>query len=474
MALPPHAWSSCHLRMNSRALAVQLAMLGLAFLGLAAFEAITHPAVPGVEFGFYGTYATPLLFAMLGSFVLLIAGIVAGESASEAPSLVDTSSVAPPRPDARLGARKTAQPEAPLQFHPFNAVAYKHYLGDLKTKGPRKVKIIDAAAALAEGRNPVVLCEFLAAMAAICYAHDGEAYVAEQCPHLVHPKIFKSRNTQALAFLFEDAAFIVLCPIDLDRFGPRIATATALRAGRYDFVPSDVIWEAAPRHSAFAKEWDAIRSDIEQWVKECALKDNLERPFMFSGHATGGALANLAAYEFAKRGRVVAGVITFGAPPPGGQAFGEEYDRLGLDDRTLRLEFDAAAPASTLLPMLYVPVGRVWRLERQSLPSRDPSVTQPEVPRSRTAYAAYSVQRRYGLALSTLVYQRLRELMGASGAAADYEAAYMALADHSSYIRGLRSEGANSVFSAVKDRPVKVKDAADLAALEAAHPQYLI
>jgi hypothetical protein len=311
-------------------------------------------------------------------------------------------------------------------------------------------------------------------MATICYAEKADAYVLDHCPHLMAPKVFRSHNTQALAFLFEEVAFIVLCPIDLDHLGTRIATATALRTGRHDFVPGDVIWEAAARHSAFAKEWDALRIDIETWVKESALKGNSERPFIFSGHATGGALANLAAYEFAKRGRAVAGVITFGAPPPGGQAFAVEYNQLGLDDRTLRLEFDAAVPASTLLPLLYVPVGRVWRFERQSLPGRAPSGPQSKAPSSRTAYAAYSVQRRYGLALSSLVYQRLRELIGASGTPADYDTAYRALSDHIAFIRGTRLEDADSVFSAAKDLPVKVKDAADLAALEAAFPEHLV
>ncbi len=464
------------MRMNSRALAVQLAMLGLAFLGLAAFEAVTRPAVPGVEFGFYGTYATPLLFAMLGSFVLLIAGIVAGQSASEAPPLVETSAVAAPRPHPQLGARKSAQPEqtARLQFHPFNAVAYKHYLGELKSSGTRKVKITDAAAALPEGRNPVALCEFLAAMAAICSAKDAENYVAKHCPHLVRPRYFKARNTHAFAFLFEDTACIVLSPVDLDSLWLRLSNATALRTGPHDLVPGDVIWEAAPRHAAFAKEWDALRVEIEQWVTDVALKVDPARPFIFSGHAAGGALACLGAYEFAKRGRVVSGVITFGAPPPGNQAFADEYNQLGLEERTLRLEFDAKAKPIAIMPLLYVPAGREWRLDRQALAGREPSTPKPVPPETRTAYAIYSLQHHYGVTLSALIYQRLRELTGASGTQADYDAAYKALTDHLSHIRGGGPDQTDGVFAAVKDHPVKVKDAADLEALKAAFPQHLI
>ncbi len=466
------------MKMNNRALAIQLAMLGLALLGLAAFEAVTRPAVPGVEFGFYGTYATPLLFAMLGSFVLLIAGIVASQSASQAPPLVETSAVAAPRPHPhphpRLGASKTAQPEAPMQFHPFNAVAYKHYLGELKAKGPRKVRITDAAAALAEGRNPVALCEFLAAMAAICHSKDAGAYIAEHCPHLVGPKIFKARNTQALAFLFEDAAYIVLSSIDPYNFWHRLANATALRTGPHDLVPGDVIGEAAPRHTGFAKEWDAVRSDIEQWVKDVALKNNPQRPFIFCGHATGGALASMGAYEFAKRGRVVSGVIAFGSLPPGGRVFADEYNQLGLEERTLRLEFDAAAPSFALLPMLYVPVGREWRMDKKALPGREPVTSNPAPPKLRSVYGAYSLQCRYGLALSTFLYQRLRELIGASGTPDDFDAAYNALSDHLAYIRGTRPDEGSSIFSAVRGLPVQVKDAADLEALKTAFPQYLI
>ncbi len=416
---------------------------------------------------FRETFAVPLFIAIVGSFFLLLAGI---------------TSKPPPRRTVRQQLETFREPKdragpdqsQRLQFHPFNAVAYKHYLSELKSTNARKVKITDAAASLPEGRCPVVLCEFLAAMAAICYAKNAEAYIAEHCPHLARPKVFKARNTQGLAFLFEDIAFIVLCPIDLDNRWRRFAIATAIRCGRHDFVPGDVIWEGAPRHTGFAKEWDGVRSEIEQWVKETALKDDPERPFIFAGHATGGALANLGAYEFAKRGRVVSGVITFAAPPPAGQAFAEEYNQLGLDDRTLRLEFDAAAQATTPLPLLYVPVGREWRLDRQVLPGRDPPLSDTAPPRTRTAYAAYSLQRRFCLTLSTLVYQRLRELTGASGTSADYDAAYNALADHLAHIRGTHSDQTGSIFPAVKVLPVKVKDAADLAALEAAFPDYLI
>ncbi len=473
------------MKMNSRALAVQLAMLGLAIFGLAAFEAVTRPAVPGLEFGFYGTYATPLLFAMLGSFVLLIAGIVAGQSASEGPPNVVTSAVAAPRPHPRphtqLGARKPAQPEARLQFHPFNAVAYKHYLGELKSQVTRKVKITDAAAALPEGRNPVALCEFLATMAAISCAKDAESYVAKHCPHLVCPRFFKARNTQAFAFLFEEAACIVLSPVDLDNLWLRLGNATALRTGPHDLVPGDVIWQAAPRHAAFAKEWDALRVEIERWVKDVALKSDPGRPFIFSGHATGGALACLGAYEFAKRGRAVSGVISFAAPPPGSQAFADEYNRLGLEERTLRLEFDADAKPIATMPLLYVSVGREWRLDRQAPPGREPTEGGDAVStfhlaplKTRSAYAAFSLQRRYGLVLSTLIYQRLRELIAASGTAADYDAAYKALTDHLAFIRGVEPDDTGGVFAAVKDHPVKVKDAADLEALKAAFPQHLI
>ncbi len=417
--------------------------------------------------GFRETFAVPLLIAILGSFFLLLAGI---------------ASKSPPRRVSRSPDERASPPlhRAPpdqatrLQFHPFNAVAYKHYLGELKGSGARKVKITDAAAALVEGRNPVALCEFLAAMAVICAAEDAEAYVAEHCPHLVRPQFFRARNTQGMAFLFEDTACIVLCPIDLDNLWHRIAIATAPRTGRHDLVPGDVIWEAAPRHSVFAKEWDAVRSDIELWVKETAIKDDSARPFLFAGHATGGALANLGAYEFAKRGRVVAGVVAFGAPPPGGQVFADEYNQLGLDERTVRLQFDVPAPALTLLPLLYVSVGRVWRLDQPALAGREPLTSVPAQPATRTAYSINSLQRRYGLALSILIYQRLRELSATNGSAEDYDAAYTALGDHLAYVRGQGPDQTGGVFAAVSGLPVKVIDAADLESLKTVFPNHLI
>lgn len=416
--------------------------------------------------GFRETFAVPLLIAIVGSFFLLLAGV---------------TSKAPPRrinrrPKERLPEpppRASPDQSARFQFHPFNAVAYKHYLGELKNTGARKVKITDAAAALSEGRNPVALCELLAAMATICYAKDASSYVAEHCRQLVRPVFFKARNTQGMACLFEDTAYIVLCAIDLDNLWHRIGNATALRSGRHDFVPGDVIWEAAPRHTAFAKEWDAVREGIEQWVKD-ALKNDPALSFVFSGHATGGALANLGAYEYAKRGRPVAAVVTFGAPPPGGQAFADEYNQLGLDERTLRLEFDESAKPIATIPLLFVPVGREWRLDRQALSDREPSTLKPGPPRTRSEGAINSLKRRYGLALSTLIYQRLRELIGASGAAADYDAAYKALSDHLAHIRGTRPDQPNSVFASVKDLPVKVKDAADLEALRSVFPDHMI
>ncbi len=431
-----------------------------------------NPALALVR-GFRETFAVPLLIALVGSFFLLLAAITSKPRRKNPPP--NRSREQPKERSTAHSLNPPPENTARLQFHPFNAVAYKHYLGDQKATGVRKVKITDASAALPEGRNPVALCEFLAAMAAICSAKDAEIYVAKHCPHLLHPRFFKSRNTQAFAFLFEDAACIVHSPVDLDNLWVRLGNATALRTGPHDLVPGDVIWEAAPRHAAFAKEWDALRVEIEQWVRDVALKVDSARPFIFSGHATGGALACLGAYEFAKRGRVISAVVTFGAPPAGSQAFADEYNQLGLEERTLRLEFDGDAKPIAVMPLLYVSVGWEWRMDRQALPGREPSILRPEPPKkSRTAYAAYSLQRRYGLVLSALIYQRLRELIATSGTTADYDAAYKALTDHLTCIRGGGPGQIDGVFAAGKDLPVKVKDATDLEALKTTYPQHLI
>ena len=113
-------------------------------------------------------------------------------------------------------------------------------------------------------------------------------------------------------------------------------------------------------------------------------------------------------------------------------------------------------------------------MDQPALAGREPLASVPARPTTRTAYAINSLQRRYGLALSILIYQRLRELIATSGTTADYDAAYKALTDHLTCIRGGGPGQIDGVFAAVKDLPVKVKDAADLEELTATYPQHLI
>jgi hypothetical protein len=59
-------------------------------------------------------------------------------------------------------------------------------------------------------------------------------------------------------------------------------------------------------------------------------------PLVVTGHSLGGALAHLSAWRWAKAGRSVHAVYTFGAPRVGHRNFRSSYDRL-LGRRTLRV-----------------------------------------------------------------------------------------------------------------------------------------
>lgn len=89
-------------------------------------------------------------------------------------------------------------------------------------------------------------------------------------------------------------------------------------------------------HQGFAQGWSAVARQVETWLAGLHGATSI----VLSGHSLGGALVQIGAFEMAMRHRRVAAVVTFGAPPVGNDHFAEAYDKLGLQERTVRLESD--------------------------------------------------------------------------------------------------------------------------------------
>ncbi len=79
----------------------------------------------------------------------------------------------------------------------------------------------------------------------------------------------------------------------------------------------------------FRQPLESIWPKLSSWIDGLPRSRNL----WLTGHSLGGAMAVLAAYQVADR---VAGVYTFGCPCPGGEAFAEKFNHLGLNQRTFR------------------------------------------------------------------------------------------------------------------------------------------
>lgn len=430
--------------------------------------------------GFGEAFTLPLLLASAGAVLLLIAATL----------------TAPPEGLRDFARRAPQGPPDParLQFHPFNAVSVKHYLAEAGAPdAKRKVKITEAAQALGQGRYPVVLAEFLAYMSALAYREDAAGYLARRMPRVLKPAEAEQAGARALMFLFEGHAVIALGETRMARPLAQLRQLFKRRAGPRTLVPSDTVWDAAPRDFAPAAAWDGLRDDVETWLKsalpECfrAGDDHVPMRCLFTGHGAGGALAVLAAYEFAKRGRSSTAVVTFGAPPAGGNRFAGDYRDLGLDARTLGVRAEREA-----LPMLHWPWSRAVPGLRWTLP-RAPSLPQPatvaagiaaspwlvrfaharlaredargpDVPRSltlgttlralscltrvRTAMLRHDIERRYCLPLTVAVQARLQEVL-----AADADAAARALSDHLLDIRGVRPQDAHEGFLTLDGLP---------------------
>ena len=171
---------------------------------------------------FTNFWLAPFLAAGAGGLLLLLAGVLAAPPApkpAEAPK-------PKPKPQEKDEAVTLPRPDVQqVQFHPLNPVAYKHYLAHLASPGgTAKVQITEAAAAVPEGRTPLVLCEFLASMAHLAKDAGAVAHIGEHMPHLKQARAFGADGGRGLAFLFEETGFIVL---------PSVLRAGPLRWARH-------------------------------------------------------------------------------------------------------------------------------------------------------------------------------------------------------------------------------------------------
>ena len=308
---------------------------------------------------FYAFWLEPLTTAALSGLLLLVAGVLAPP-----PS---------PRNRSAKAALVPSDGRGLIQYHPLNAIALKLYLAHATApSGTAKVQITESAAALPQGRYPLVLCEFLAGIPMIAAADDPLTFVKERMPHLKQVRAFGPESARGLMFLFEETAFIVLPT--LMPAGPLswLRHVVSLPTSGRIYVPEETIWDAAPRRRSLARWWNNLRGDVERWVEGEALKRDEARPFVLAGHGVGGGLAILAAYEFKKRARKVLGVVTFSATPIGGRKFADECQALGLDEVTLELQSRFGTLFSASLPLLYRRIGNVWKVPSEPRSPNDP------------------------------------------------------------------------------------------------------
>lgn len=362
--------------------------------------------------------------------------------------------------------------------------------------------VVQSAGLIGEGKYPLDLCELCAYLSALAYERvraDGgdeknkpDVTVADYLKSFpgdgsVSPfrdvAVFYNQETEGFGFVFDGARFVILR--GTTGWGDWKTNLDARWTRENECLPP-WLTKAPPRHTGFATAWGAIRDQVVTWLEQDGGSRGL--PVIVSGHSLGGALSFIGAWELATKGHDVKAVITFGAALPGGKPFADDYKRLGLDQRTLRLEFtrDIVPVAQKLIG--YVPVGHVWepkqlpflslRAALASLPivwiasslgkglipagkkdSAEPGTPPDKTPMSRKmrswlhrliifgllsgmlALAAHQMQKRYAMALSIMSYRKIRarRLAAAGGdklSPADLSASYDDLRKHLRAIRG--------------------------------------
>lgn len=335
---------------------------------------------------------------------------------------------------------------------------------------------------------PLILCEFLAYKAGLAYRdarhirHDLLGLDAKGRPYKDGVEQFaffdtsqagstvRYADTQAYVFVHAGTGYVIFRGTNsfADWRTNLWHDLTTERYPHLETVPQTLTGAPHPaRHTGFAIAWGSVAPDIEAWVQDQLYHRRIDK-IVLSGHSLGGALAILSAYHFASRQicRVHA-VITFGAPKVGGKEFKEHYEhpRLGLKDRTLRIEAADDLVSIVARRLDDVHVGHEWRFKKRPLrPTWQMLLFSPLIgvqnaskekiekldepddqqqarngtaktnapsAEQRTwqqyilglllmalwyllkmfvrALAAHSVETRYGLFISTLSYQRIRK-----------------------------------------------------------------
>lgn len=340
-----------------------------------------------------------------------------------------------------------------LQYHPFNAVAVKPYVSGLgKPASARVVKLTESRQSLAQGSFPVALAEFLAHAAALAYHEDGAQFLATRCPRVASPHVVHFGPARALCFLFEGTIVIAVADPDGARLSGALYSLFSTNAGAREFVPEDTVWDAAPRARAPARTWNGLRSGVEDWLRNTGLSDTTgeKPPILLTGHHRAGAVAMLAGYEFAKRGRNVAAVTVFGRAHPGGRAFGAEYAELGLDERTLHVITPRTKLKNWTWPFAANPPGLNF-----TLPESDAGLVDVAEAAAKDKWIGLrtDIERGYALALTNLIYDRLLQLYLAEGRADPAREAYSALSEHLTDSRGVGPQDAALGFATLEGQP---------------------
>jgi hypothetical protein len=117
-----------------------------------------------------------------------------------------------------------------------------------------------------------------------------------------------------------------------------------------DLAPTAVPYSAGKVHHGFRRSLDALWG-AKTLLEEIRSAAEGGRPIFVTGHSKGGALATLAARRLAAAGVTPSGVMTFGAPRAGDEAFAADYG--ARVDRHWRFEHqDDVVPHLPPGPML--------------------------------------------------------------------------------------------------------------------------
>ena len=233
---------------------------------------------------------------------------------------------------------------------------------------------------------PLALCEFLAYKSALAYERPAriEQNLLREHPRGISDfKFFDSRNryghTQAFGFVLSGTAYMVFRGTEFltwadwaTDFDTRLTTK--LDDERYEREKRWIGAREPGRHTGFAIAWGHVRGEVYAWIDQLLDSRSADR-IVLSGHSLGGALAKLAAFDFAThptRNYEIGAVITFGAPLVGDETFKAAYESApGLARRTIRIAASLdLITMLTLAPFTYRHVGREWHLNKRPAYSR--------------------------------------------------------------------------------------------------------